>query len=136
MLPGSEYFVVHRRKGGLDEAVSQSPNRLDRRLLRGYHKENRNGDRPAPRFADKIDLVRDREKSFERFVTKIDDFVDVVVCNQTVEQFHLAIGVPDRGGSGLIGQKLRQRPLADGINVESSDMAILVEMKVGKQPRQ
>src|SRR6185312_16730361 len=102
----------------------------DRCLVGCDRKQDRDSNRAAPCFLDKIDLVSDRKKRFKRLVTKVDDFCYVLVRDQVVEQRHLTADLANRGRSGFFRQKLRQRPLA-GIEVEGRDQAAFTEMKVG-----
>ena len=107
MLRRSEYFIVHGRQRRVREAVAQTAIGFDRCLVRRHRKQNRHGDRTAPRFLDETDLVRHGEKRFERFVAEIDDLGGILVRDQAIEQRHLAIDVANGRYRGLFGQKLR-----------------------------
>ena len=68
-------------------------------------------------------------------MTKIDDLGRVLVCDQAIEQCHLAVDVANSRDFGFFGQKLRQRPVA-GIEIECRDRTVLLQMEICKQPRQ
>ena len=135
MLCGPKYFVVHGRQRCAREAVTQAAVGADRCLVGRDREQDRDSDRTAARFLDKIDLVGDGKKRFKQLVTKIDDFCYVLVRDQVVEQRHLAVDLANRGRCGFFRQKLRQRPLT-GIEIEGRDQAAFTEMKVGEQSRQ
>src|SRR5512135_2256802 len=58
----AEHFVVHWRQHRLREKIAQTAIGFNRSLVRRRHKQNRHGDRTAPRFLDEADLMRHRKK--------------------------------------------------------------------------
>ena len=62
-------------------------------------------------------------------MTEIDDLGCVLVCDQAIEQRHLAVDVANSRYRGYLGQELCQRPFAS-IKIESRDGTTFLQMEV------
>jgi len=80
-------------------------------------------------------LMGDREKRLKRFVAEIDYLGGIIVCNQPVEQRHLAIDVANVRCDNTLRQKLHERVFA-GIEIKRRNRTAFLRIKISEQPRQ